>query len=392
MLKDSILILKDSIKNRDISFIILCFSLLILPLSINLSSICFVVSLITKLLSVLIKKQKLFHNEALKNSALIGALFFMYIIASSLIQSGAESTIKFFESEYSKFALLFIAPLLLSNKRQNKILLYSIMLSTFLAILIAALFSITQQMTFGADIFLQLFDIHHTYLALFILTSINWLVLELSKKETRLLFKASILVLIFTYSYVLYAIESKVSVLILCLLIVYYFFWGTRSKKLLKITSLVLIIGFLALFNAKLKVGYENALDFRLQLWDAAVTSIKDNPILGNTAYPEKMVLNYQHYLSGKYYFLDSNLNTHNQYLSLILRFGILGFLLFMSTFVLVAKRITFKKIDNKINEAIGFIFIILSVFYTENILDRHHGIVWFTIFLNYYLVSISDE
>ncbi|GAA4268730.1 hypothetical protein GCM10022257_08310 [Hyunsoonleella aestuarii] len=44
------------------------------------------------------------------------------------------------------------------------------------------------------------------------------------------------------------------------------------------------------------------------------------------------------------------------------------------------------------IKEAIGVGVIVLITFYIENVLDRHHGIVFCTVFYNYYLVAIQNE
>ena len=56
-----------------------------------------------------------------------------------------------------------------------------------------------------------------------------------------------------------------------------------------------------------------------------------------------------------------------------------------------------FKKTNPKtgkktMREAIGFLTIIALIFYIENIMDRHHGIVFLTVFYNYYLVAIENE
>ena len=44
------------------------------------------------------------------------------------------------------------------------------------------------------------------------------------------------------------------------------------------------------------------------------------------------------------------------------------------------------------ITNLVGFSVIVLFTFYIENVLDRHHGIVFFAIFYNYYLVAIQNE
>ena len=57
-----------------------------------------------------------------------------------------------------------------------------------------------------------------------------------------------------------------------------------------------------------------------------------------------------------------------------------------------ILKKINKKTSKYKIRELIGFAVIMGLSFYIENILDRHHGIMFFAIFYNYYLVEIDYE
>jgi len=165
-----------------------------------------------------------------------------------------------------------------------------------------------------------------------------------------------------------------------------------RRRIPLYIVLLAASIFFTQAFNNKIQVSYERALDFRLQIWEVSFKIFKENPIFGNLKLPEKDLLNYNHYMNGKYYFLDSDLNSHNQYLSILMKYGALGAILFLF-FVMYISRLAIKKTDNLIiREFIGFSLILLIVFYIENVLDRHHGIVYATFFYNYYLVAIENE
>ena len=67
------------------------------------------------------------------------------------------------------------------------------------------------------------------------------------------------------------------------------------------------------MFISKLEQSYIDAFEYRTQIWEAAIEAIKQKPFFGNLQDSEKNVINFQHYMSGKYYFLDSNLNSHNQ-------------------------------------------------------------------------------
>jgi len=157
------------------------------------------------------------------------------------------------------------------------------------------------------------------------------------------------------------------------------------------IIFLVLILLVVSAFINKVNVNYERALDFRLQIWEVSFKIFENNPLFGNLTLPEKDILNYNHYINGKYYYLDSDLNSHNQYLSILMRFGFFGLLILFLFITNIFKKITprTKKLD--VRETIGFFIIIAMIFYIENILDRHHGIVYATLFYNYYLVALEN-
>ena len=145
-------------------------------------------------------------------------------------------------------------------------------------------------------------------------------------------------------------------------------------------------------FNNKIHTSYEKALDFRLQLWEESFNIFKESPIIGNLKAPEKDLLNFNHYVNGKYFFLDSDLNSHNQYLSILMRFGALGTMILLLYGVYIIALIMKTKQKYTISEFIGFSLIILFMFYIENVIDRHHGIVYFSVFYNYYLVAFENE
>lgn len=154
---------------------------------------------------------------------------------------------------------------------------------------------------------------------------------------------------------------------------------------------LVIILIVLSAFMNKVGVNYEKALDFRLQIWEVSFKEFEDNPLTGNLKLPEKDILNYHHYINGKYYFLDSDLNSHNQYLSILMRFGLIGFIVLFLYGINVFHKTNPGTSRIDVRELFGFFIIVLIICYIENILDRHHGIVYVTIFYNYYLVAIEN-
>ena len=73
-------LLKDVAKSKDVSFLFLLLTVFFLPLSINISSYCVLLSLLLKFFQVIVLKEKLFATNLLKTSSKIGFIFFIYIL------------------------------------------------------------------------------------------------------------------------------------------------------------------------------------------------------------------------------------------------------------------------------------------------------------------------
>jgi len=394
MLEESKIILKEIISKKDISFLVFALSLFLLPLSINLSTFTFILSVVLKLIQVGLKRDKLFQSKALKNSAIIGLIFFIYIEINSILQSGILNHVLQFEKLYMHFALLFITPILLRKKRENKLLLYALFLGLIVAVVYVFLYVVFNNMTFDKHAFTNILDLHHTYLSMFILTFVNYCFVQIiTNKENKSIGPKIFFFVLTVISVVLmYLLDSKVGMLIfLILFIVHSLPELSKKNRWYYVSFLLLILVVLSLFTNKVNVNYLRALDFRLEIWEVSFKIFEDNPVFGDLSLPEKDIINYNHYLNGKYYYLDSDLNSHNQYLSILMRFGFIGFLILFFYGVNVFRKTNPKTQRLDVREFFGFLIISLIVCYIENILDRHHGIVYITIFYNYYLVAIEN-
>ncbi len=380
--------------NRNFSFLLLTIAAFLLPLTINYSSMFLLLAVFGKLIEVFYYKKPWFGSSALRSSFLLSFLFFMYITLNWLVQSQWQFNYNFFEKELSKLAVLFLAPLLLTSKKEINFLMKIFLAGVLCAILTAFLFAIFQGVPYNRYAFVDTVDIHHTYLGMFILLLMNALIIaSKQKKEIKRNWVIPTIVLILIFTYTLYAINSKVSMLSLLVLVVFHVM--TRFTKKNALTYFIVLgvaLSVFVIFNNKANISYQKALDFRLQIWEAGTKIFKQNMIFGELSQPEKDVLNFQHYLDGKYYFLDSDLNMHNQYLSFLMRFGIVGFLLFVLYNLNLVKNAFTSAHKKRLQECIGFAIILGLIFYTENILNRHHGIVFFSMFFNYYLIKLSSD
>ena len=393
--KNQFELLKKLFIQKDISFFLLLATVFLLPLSTNLSTFTFILSLTSKMFQLFFFHNKIFATKALKDSSLIGLVFFVFIILNSIIQTDINYTINVFEKQFSHWTLLFLSPMLLKRNKFNELLVYSITAGTITAVIYVYIKSLYIEIPFNKNAFIYFLDLHHTYLCLFILFIINRSLIDIVTAKEKFKISKTILngLLILTSLIVIFALKSKASIVIAMLLFVIHFFPKfNRANIIQTIFLLFSIICVLYLFNRKLNVTYETAFDFRLQIWDASIESIEKNPFFGDLRLPEKDILNYRHFVNAKYYFLDSDLNCHNQYFSIVLKYGIFGTLILLMFAVNIFKKTNKRSEVKTIREFVGFASTILILFYIENVLDRHHGIVFFTIFYNYYLTKVENE
>lgn len=389
------ILIKNVLKEKEYSFIALIATLFLLPLSINLSTFTLLLALGLKVLQILFFKQKAFALTSLKISAIIGVVLFVFVLINSTIQTSLSQTFSVFETEYSHLLLLIFIPMLLRNSIDNIILSYSLFLGVTVACCYVFIASLVLNINFDRDAFESILDIHHTYLSMYILFFINYLLVVFfdTYKNASIRIKSMYISLISIGFIVIFMLNSKVSIVIFAVILGGYLIISFSKNNALKYLLVFLTLTTcIVVFNNKLNISYKNALDFRQEIWVQSVNSIKENIFFGNLKMPEKDVLNFKHYLSGKYYLMDSDLNSHNQYLSVLLKYGIIGFLilmLFPINLVNTLNKFTTKK---TMKDVVGFVVILALIFYIENIMDRHHGIVFLSIFYNYYLAEIQNE
>ncbi|TDY13596.1 O-antigen ligase family protein [Meridianimaribacter flavus] len=394
MLNKPLDIIKLVVKKGDYSFLALTLSMFLLPLSINLSTFTLIASIVLKIIQSIYHKELKYGSKALKHSVIIGFVFLVYIIINSIIQTNLRHTFVFFEKQFSHFTLLFIIPFIMGNKKENKLPFYALLIGSLVAIIEVFALSVINKIPFDKYAFLRFLDIHHTYLSIYLLTLVNLMLIKLlSKNKLKINTKLFILIIISLLFWFVFSLDSKASMVIFALLFVVQALPKVNKKNIkFHIPFLIGIIIVFVVFNTKASVNYEKALDFRLQIWEESFKIFENNPFFGNLKSSEKDLLNYNHYLSGKYYFLDSDLNSHNQYLSFLMKYGLVGVSIFFLFMINMFKKVNVKSQKSKIREFLGWTVIIVLVFYIENLLDRHHGIVYFSFMYNYYLVAVENE
>jgi O-antigen ligase len=196
---------------------------------------------------------------------------------------------------------------------------------------------------------------------------------------------------------------SSKSVLIVLFIIIniaapYFIFQGSKRWKFVLFSSslsLVLIFGILysgafrERFLNEFKVDISKATtnetnDGRLARWQVVTELISKKPIIGYGTGSEMGLLQdafYKHKLYNSYL---SKLNAHNEYLSLLLKSGVVGFLIYTATLIWGAN-IAFKQKDLLF---FTFLLLIAIVSLSENVLDVDKGIFYYAFFYSFFIFS----
>ena len=124
----------------------------------------------------------------------------------------------------------------------------------------------------------------------------------------------------------------------------------------------------------------------RIELWKNSISIIKDNPIIGiGTGDIDKDFEKELIKRNSELY--DSKLRAHNQYLSVMICFGVLGFILFV--YWLVYPGIMKGLFSNLVYS--GFFFISLMSMINEDTLDNLFGIAFFILIQSLFVFNFKD-
>jgi O-antigen ligase len=227
---------------------------------------------------------------------------------------------------------------------------------------------------------------------IFCLTAINN---KLGKSEAII----SLMILLFN-TFFLFQLGARSAILQNLLLIGSYtmYLFYIRKKILVGIfviISIAGVIGVLYAFSGFTRLRVQGALTeitsknlqkedpkSRMVIWPCALEVIQNNWILGvGTGDSEsKLMDSYKKHNLIELY--ESKLNAHNQYLTIIMRHGLLGVLGILVSIVL--PMVIYCR--NKNIEAFLFTVLIAIFFLTENVLSRAQGVIFFSLFQSIFL------
>lgn len=247
---------------------------------------------------------------------------------------------------------------------------------------------------------------HATYLSMYVSLSIATLLysfLKTSIKSKRLWLALGIIIL----SAGLLQLASK-SVLIASILFIIPGFIsllpkGTRRKLFIGILVVILLATTLAItkieplkerYIAEMKQDMGNVsiqnkiLEPRIVRWESALPLIKSKPILGYGCGSEKKLLKERYFENKLYNSYLHELDIHNQYLSFLIRNGVVGLLIFLVT-LYIGFRVAWR---NKDAVFMSFMTLISVVAFSEDILFVNKGIFFYAFFFSLFLVTANKS
>lgn len=128
--------------------------------------------------------------------------------------------------------------------------------------------------------------------------------------------------------------------------------------------------------------------DPRIARWGAVTELIAASPVIGYGAGTEIPLLQNAFFEKKFYSSYIHRLNSHSEYLSLLLKSGITGLLAYLATLV-YGIRLSIKRKDIHL-----FLFMALIVFVSvsENLLDVDKGIIFYAFFFSFFLFSADEK
>ncbi|MEN9686048.1 MAG: hypothetical protein RLZZ28_1834 [Bacteroidota bacterium] len=236
---------------------------------------------------------------------------------------------------------------------------------------------------------------HATYFSMYILLSLVVFIAQFPA-EKRYMQKAvlAIIILVLTIGLIQLSSRAVLIALGICLNIIFPLALvkkGKRLKALLitSIVSLMLLTTISSIETVSNKMfrylkeditktqAVTNNLEPRIARWECGWQLVKNAPVYGNGSGSEVALLKEIFYQKKLYQSFLNDLNVHNQYLSMLIKTGIVGL------FVLLWVYLTGIMAGLKNNDfaILSFLVICMVVSFSENILDANKGVFFFSFF-----------
>jgi O-antigen ligase len=244
--------------------------------------------------------------------------------------------------------------------------------------------------------------LHATYCAMYIaisLVTFIWLMLDTRTASGRWFYALGALILL---AAILQLAARSVCISLLLILNGLLPFWLTKGRVrriffgvAFSLTALAFVAvirnenlhtRYLVQLHQDLKenVGDKDGPEPRMVRWLCAWELIRASPWIGYGTGTEVGLMKEKYAAHQLYDSYAHDLNAHNQYLSILLKTGILGEILFLGILA-IGIRQAWRRKDPLLG---SFLVIIVCVSFSENILDVNKGIFFFSFFFSFFLAK----
>lgn len=369
-----------------------------------------------------------FFDSIKKNKVLIGIIFFFFIqLLSMLLSSDKKEGIAVLVRRLP-FFILPVSFLFIHFKKEiwNKINLFYAVTTTLASVLgfgygIYCYFVTKDSGFLYNDNISAILSKQAVYFGLYVSSAIVIYIIQLNQDiAIAKKYRSGFLIAVVWLLFILFMLASRAAMLGLLLVFFGYVSYHIlRKKKYMEgiLIILSLLVGAVILsklfpktlnrfqgttetnfqfenqnvenhFNAAYDESKWNGTNTRLAIWNCAIEIWKDSPILGTGIGDRTADLKKKYEEKKFWYAFNTNKNTHNQYLDILISMGITGLILFMLLFFIYP---IYSFIKQKQSLAI-IVFMLLAIcLITENMFDRYQGIIFIPFILS--LVSkIVDE
>ena len=249
-------------------------------------------------------------------------------------------------------------------------------------------------------------DMHATYFSMYIvLAAIALIVVLLTKrgKIEKWIYAFMLVVLLIglvqlSSRAVLIALAIIINVVIPFLLL-----WGRKRIYFICLMMVVSVSGFYMVtridnlrtrFIIDLKEDLtqaginNNTLEPRAIRWECAWQLAKQSPVYGNGSGSEVALLKEVYYQRKLYNSYVHDLNAHNQYLSMLVKTGMIG----LSVLLYIFGKGFSTAVRNRDLAFAAFMIVIAVVSFSENILDANKGIFFFSFFFSLFYLPRQEK
>ncbi|RKR83535.1 O-antigen ligase [Mucilaginibacter gracilis] len=187
-------------------------------------------------------------------------------------------------------------------------------------------------------------------------------------------------------------------VIAVCLVVPYFVLSGKKRYWFIGFSvSIILLLGFVVSQSAAFKdrfiyglkedmsqASLNEPFDPRLARWETALQLIRQSPVIGHGSGSEIRMLKEAYFSKKLYNSYLNGLNAHNEYLSFLLKSGIIGLLTYLATLAY-----GFKTAINKRDVIFcTFLLLIAIVSLSENVLDVDKGTIFYGLFFSFFMCS----